>query len=289
VRTRAPAKINWTLEVLGRREDGYHEIRSVMQTIDLCDEVEADRSDWWVFEAADKRPLPEDDLVVRAARALERRVGRPLAAQITLQKRIPVASVLGGGSSDAAAVLRLLNRLYALGLSTDELSTVGASVGSDVPFFVYGETALVEGRGECVTSLPQAAKAWLVLVVPRIRLQDKTKRMYEAISVEDFSDGSRGQALSQQLRKGKAVQEDDLYNVFERAARKTFDGLDAYRDALMSAGANTVHLTGAGPALFVLAESEAVAREMAQRIQTPHAKVFFAPTIEAQEATAVTD
>jgi len=289
VRTVAPAKINWTLEVLGQREDGYHEIRSVMQTIDLCDEVTAERSDRWVFEDADQRPLPEDDLVVRAARALEGRVGGALPARIRIEKRIPVASGLGGGSSDAAAVLRLLNRLHALGRSSEELASMGASVGSDVPFFVYGGTAIVGGRGESVTPLPDAPTVRLVLLAPELKMPEKTKRMYQALTTGDFSGDPRGEALSQRLRQGKGAREEDLYNVFERVAYKVFEELETYRDALLSAGAEAVHLAGAGPTIFTLAESEAAAKGLAERVQVPEAKVFVARTLSVLEATAVTD
>jgi 4-diphosphocytidyl-2-C-methyl-D-erythritol kinase len=300
VRTRAPAKINWTLEVLGKREDGYHEIRSVMQTIDLCDDVVVEeggrrkKEAGWIRAGSSCLAVEgehagrNDDLTLSAVSALEKATGRDLPVAISLVKGVPVASGLGGGSSDAAAVLRCVNRLYGLGLSTDEMATIGASIGSDVPFFAYGGTAWVKGRGERVTPLPDVATAWLALVVPRIKLPDKTKRMYEAISVEDFSDGSSGETESQRLRAGKAVREENLYNAFERAAYTKFEGLSAYRDALMSAGAEAAHLAGAGPAIFALAASEAAARGLAERVQALGAKVLVARTLTAPEAT-VTD
>src|SRR5207237_3376099 len=224
MRTVAPAKINWTLEVLGRREDGYHEIRSVMQTINLCDEL-------WVSSAPDLlarsvvpenpppgsvtlRPLPHlfsyagnesvagydgvlGEPVVRALRLLDPE-GRK-DARIGLTKKIPIAAGLGGGSSDAAATIRVLQRLWALGWERERVAETAAQIGSDVPFFLSGGTALAEGRGERVTPLPDALTAWLVLLVPPIKLPDKTKRMYEAVTAEDFNDGSHSEGLSQRL------------------------------------------------------------------------------------------
>ena len=173
MKTVAPAKINWTLEVLGRREDGYHEIRSVMQTIDLCDELWAERSDV---------PSVRDDCRKAARRrrpdrsgtkALEERVGRALPARIRVEKRIPVASGLGGGSrcGGGSAAAQSAARDWAL---ERRLAGVGAEVGSDVPFFIYGGTALVEGRGERVTPLfPIVEGAWLTIVVPGWRYSRK--------------------------------------------------------------------------------------------------------------------
>jgi 4-diphosphocytidyl-2-C-methyl-D-erythritol kinase len=289
MRILAPAKINWTLEVLGKREDGYHEIRSVMQTIDLCDELWAEASDESRFETAAGEPLSEDDLIVRTAKALEGRVARKLPARIRVEKRIPIASGLGGGSSDAAAVLRLLDRLYELGLPAEELATVGASVGSDVPFFVYGGTALVEGRGERVVALPSVPAPWIVLVIPAVMLPDKTKRMYGAVTRDVYTDGSRTESLSQTLSQGIPVSEDSVYNSFECVAYQAFDGLERYRDVLLTHGAQEVHLVGAGPALFALAEGEASAGELAERVQPEDAKVFVVRTLGAEEATAITD
>jgi 4-diphosphocytidyl-2-C-methyl-D-erythritol kinase len=318
VRTVAPAKINWTLEVLGKREDGYHEIRSVMQTIDLCDIVDAWRepdarpierpanvtegapwlavrsspvSVYWRGDYDMQEPGEGDDpwtaAACRAASLLD--PTDVLGAGVEVTKRIPVASGLGGGSSDAAAALRSLDRLWGLSLSRERLGGIAAELGSDVAFFLYGGTALAEGRGERVIPLPDLRESWIVVLAPPIRLEEKTKRMYEAVSADHFTDGSRTEELSRSLNNGKAVTNESLFNAFERLAYKTFEGLDGYREALRSAGANSVHLAGAGPTLFALAESEAAAREIADRVEAPRAKVFVVQTLGAAEATAVTD
>jgi 4-diphosphocytidyl-2-C-methyl-D-erythritol kinase len=289
MRTVAPAKINWTLEVLGRRDDGYHEIRSVMQTIDLCDELLAEASAGPSFDTTEGRRLPDDDLIPRAARALEERVERRLPARIRVEKQIPVASGLGGGSSNAAAVLRTLERMWELRLGQERLAEVAAGIGSDAPFFLSGGTALAEGRGECVRPLPDAPTAWLVLLAPPINIPEKTSRLYRSLRAEDFGDGSYGEALTQRLQRGESIREDALYNAFERVANDTFGGLGIYRNALLTAGAEAAHLAGAGPGLFTLAENEAAARDLSDRVQAPGAKVFVARTLGAAEATAIVE
>ena len=151
---RAYAKLNLTLEVLGKREDGYHDLASIIQTVDLWDELEFEGGDGVEFECSDESLNGTDNLVVKAAKVLHEAVGRNLGAKIVLRKRIPIAAGLGGGSADAAATLRGLNRLCGLGLSEDELVEIGAKVGSDVPFLVSGGTGLVGGRGETMEPLP---------------------------------------------------------------------------------------------------------------------------------------
>jgi 4-diphosphocytidyl-2-C-methyl-D-erythritol kinase len=148
----APAKINWTLEVLGRRNDGYHNVGSLMQTVDSCDILDISPADRLTLEVEGERQPSQDDLVLRAATLLDGGSGR--GAHIRLDKRVPVAAGLGGGSSDAAAALRGLNELWHLGYGDARLAEIGAGIGSDVSFFVYGGTALAEGRGERVADTP---------------------------------------------------------------------------------------------------------------------------------------
>ena len=277
-----PAKINWTLEVLRRREDGYHEVRTVMQTIDLCDELEFGAGEGVRLEVDGPHEATEDDLVLRAAALLDE--GRGRGAQMRLTKWIPVAAGLGGGSSDAAAALRALNDRRGLSRSAQELSELAAEIGSDVPFFLCGGTALVEGRGERVTPLPDAAQTWLVLLVPPLQLPDKTRRMYAALAEADFTDGSRTERFVEVIRERRAVEDGDLYNVFERAAYAVFEELDAYREALLGAGAQSVHLAGAGPALFALGPDEAGARAIRDKVSLPDARVFVVRTLTAAES-----
>ena len=282
MRIYAPAKVNWTLEVLGPREDGYHEVRTVMQAIDLCDALEVGPGEGVRLEVEGPHEASGDDLVLRAAALVDGGGGR--GARIRLTKRIPVAAGLGGGSSDGAATLRGLNELWGLGLGGERLAEMAAGLGSDVPFFMTGGAALAEGRGERVTPLPDFEGVWLVLVVPPLQLSDKTKRMYAALTQSDFTDGSRTGRLVEVIREGRAVEDGDLCNVFEPAAYAVFEGLDAYREGLLAAGAGRVHLAGAGPALFALRPDEASARAMLSRLRAPGGEAFAVRTLTAAQS-----
>jgi 4-diphosphocytidyl-2-C-methyl-D-erythritol kinase len=284
VRTVAPAKINWTLEVLGERNDGYHEIKSVMQTIDLCDDVEVEKSDRTTVGAEGYDP-DEHDLTLRAVKALEEAVGRELPVAIRLVKRIPVAAGLGGGSSDAAAVLRAVDRLYELGLSQEELAEVGARVGSDVPFFVYGGTALAEGRGDRVTPLGDVSETWLVLLVPPIILPEKTKTVYGALTEDEGWYGPSDE-LVKWLARGDHIRGKYLFNYLESAAYKSFPGLARYRLDFARAGA-AENLAGAGPTFFALVASRVGGEELACELEGSDAEILVSRTLGAEEATRV--
>jgi 4-diphosphocytidyl-2-C-methyl-D-erythritol kinase len=310
VRTVAPAKINWTLEVLGKRDDGYHEIKSIMQTIDLCDEVVMSSAPELLDESRPPEGLEPGTMYLRSlphrfgyaadeAHPSDRILGESVVRVVQmldpdgqkdvrcgLIKHIPIAAGLGGGSSDAAAAFRGLNVLWDLKADRSRLRSLGIQIGSDVPFFLYGGTALAEGRGERVTALPEVGEAWLVILRPPIWIPEKTKRMYQALTPDDFTDGQRTEALVGRVKRGETVRDEHLRNAFERAAYVCFSGLDKYGQALLAAGASVVHLAGAGPALFAVFGSEGEAREVAHRIQTD-GRVFVARTLGAEEATRV--
>ena len=258
LRLRAPAKINWTLEVLGKRPDGYHEIRSVMQTIDLCDEIALAPADAVSLtidgdagQLADE--APEANLAFRAACLLRDRSGQRGGAHIQLTKRIPIAAGLGGGSSDAAAVLRGLRLLWRLDISDEQLAAIAAELGSDVPFFLRGGTALISGRGDVVEPLPDAASRSLVISLPkRSAGPDKTARMYGALRPEHYTDGSRTDRLAERIRDGEPVRDEDCYNVFEAVLPDVDpEGAAAFSRAGELGGGP--HLCGSGPAFFTLA------------------------------------
>ena len=183
----------------------------------------------------------------------------------------------------AAAALLGLNALWGLGHSSERLGQLAATLGSDVPFFLSGGTALAEGRGERVTPLPDVAPAWLVLLVPALQISDKTRSMYAALTPDDFSDGSRTAALAERLRGGEGVRDEDLYNAFERTAFEVFEGLAAYREALLAAGARRVHVAGSGPALFALGPDEAAAKAVRDKVSLRGGWLFVVRTLSAAE------
>ena len=161
---KAYAKVNLTLEILGKRRDGYHDLASVMQTVNLFDTVTVSEADSIIVDCDGLEIDTEMNLATKAASVLKNRTGIRSGAKILIKKRIPVSAGLGGGSSDAAATLRGLNQIWKLGLSVDELADIAASVGSDVPFLLRGGTALVRGRGEEVRQIAPAKISSFLIV-----------------------------------------------------------------------------------------------------------------------------
>lgn len=249
----APAKINLVLEVLGKRADGYHEIKSVVQTIDLCDELFLEKAEHISLECDKPELSGPDNLVLRGADSIKERSGYREGCRIVLRKNIPVAAGLGGGSSDAAATLKGLNNLWGLGMSRADLMSVAIPLGSDVPLFMYGGSLLMKGRGEKVTPIPQIKNLWFVVLVPDLpAMPDKTKSLYAQLDTAGFSTGSHAQSFLHGLKTNNIVNTSNLFNAFESVAFRAFSGLEHYWQAFLQAGAVDVHLAGSGPALFSL-------------------------------------
>jgi 4-diphosphocytidyl-2-C-methyl-D-erythritol kinase len=204
--------------------------------------------------------------VLRAARLLREASGTRQGAAISLVKRIPVAAGRGGGSADAAAALLALTRFWGLSIGGERLLTLAASIGSDVPFFLNGPTAFVEGRGEVVRPLPAPRPVWVVLAVPRLDLLEKTRHLYAALKPEDYSDGTRARQLAALLEAGEPVDPALLVNAFERVALGEFPAIRVCRDALLAAGAPWARLSGSGPALYTFVEEEGEALALRRRV-----------------------
>jgi 4-diphosphocytidyl-2-C-methyl-D-erythritol kinase len=280
----APAKVNLTLEVVAKRADGFHEIRSVVQTIDLCDRLHFQLSDRVEFRCSDPNWVSGESLVSKAADLLCQRAGRSKGAMVTLKKRIPLISGLSGDSSDAAATLRGLNWLWGMGLSQRELLRLAEELGSDVPFFLYGGTALLEGRGEVVKPLPPFSPMWLVLVLPPVpRMPSKTGRLYGCIKAEHYTEGEATRRLVSQLSKGGGVVLAMLFNVFDKVALDYFDGLSVYREQFLKSGAQEIHLAGSGPVLFTLTGDETRAERIYRDLKRRKLESYLTHTLAAIE------
>ena len=278
----AYAKLNLSLEVLGKRVDGYHEIKTVMQTISLADLLEIEH--WQALQVVCDIPelSGESNLVWKAATALAQSRGIPPKARIRLRKRIPVAMGLGGGSSDAAASLRALNDLWELATTDEELAEIAAGLGSDVPFFLKGGTALAEGRGELVHPMPPLSPFNLTLVFPDLEVSDKTRRMYSLLTPANYSDGGTTRLLVQLLMGRQFVAESIrsyIYNVFQDIAEWEFPLLAQMRQAVALRGGPELYLCGAGPAMFAIPSSEMQHRVVADALQPMGAGVYLVTTI----------
>ncbi|WLV24752.1 4-(cytidine 5'-diphospho)-2-C-methyl-D-erythritol kinase [Aciduricibacillus chroicocephali] len=260
---KAPAKVNLLLDVLGKRTDGYHEVAMVMTTVDLFDrlefhELKEDR----IEVLLESRFVPSDErnLAYKAAAALKKKYGIKEGIQIKIEKSIPVSAGLGGGSSDAAAVLRGLNRLWSLNLSNDELADLGAGIGSDIPFCVHGRTALATGRGEKIQELPSPPPCWVVLAKLDIGVSSRT--VFENLEL----DGIPHPNLERML---KAIEDKDfagvcanLGNVLECVTLDLHPDVATLRKRMEQLGATGVLMSGSGPTIYGLVSQEAKAHRL---------------------------
>ena len=263
----APAKINLVLEVLGKRADGYHEIRSLVQTINLCDVLFFELADEISFECTEPSLQTSDNLVVQAAELLRKAGGYNKGAKIKLEKRISWGAGLGGGSSDGAVTLLALNKLWGLELATSGLVELAARLGSDMPFFVHGGTALMEGRGEKITPLPASVTGWFVLLLPPLpRIPGKTQQLYSRLDARHFTEGHFADKALKIWSQDRQLSPSLLFNVFDKVAFDAFPGLEDYWKRFEGGGAKAIHLVGSGPALFAPVDSEAKAEEVYQRL-----------------------
>ncbi|HEV3086968.1 MAG TPA: hypothetical protein VGX96_07045 [Candidatus Elarobacter sp.] len=285
----APAKVNLTLEILARREDGYHALRSVMVPLALADELAFEPSERFAF-ACDPPSLAPGNLVVRAFE----RIGlaeSPVA--VTLRKRIPVGAGLGGGSSDAAGVLRAAMSGALRDAPPRDWIVDARALGSDVPFFLADAPAIVEGTGERVTALGAAPPWWVVLVVPNVHVATGAAYAALAAAREREPAPTRPRNDSATLRCGEALQRGDyagvlaaMTNDFEPIVRAEYPAVDAalraLDDALHAGGAAATRgramLSGSGGACYALFEDEAGGRAFAARLRAPQdARVDVVP------------
>ena len=276
----APAKINLTLEVLRKRPDGFHEIRSVLQTIDLCDTLYIASGQGISFQCDMEGWSAEKSLVTKAVALLKDVTGCNQGAEIKIEKRIPLMSGLGGDSSDAAALLRGLNDLWSLNLSLVKLAGLAQRLGSDAAFFLHGGTALAVGKGEIISCLPPITKMWLVLVAPDIPVEaGKTGRMYTSLKPSFFTDGDITRKLVETLNKGKGFKPAMLFNTFENIAFADFNIRRIYVDHLIKVGALHVHLAGSGPTLFTMVQDKSRAENIYNRCKSQGMKAYLAGTL----------
>jgi 4-diphosphocytidyl-2-C-methyl-D-erythritol kinase len=280
--TRAYAKINLTLDVLGRRADGYHELVTVMQAVDLYDTIcLAESPDEDVHIRCDRPELSNtENLAVRAAQLVRQRLDIKRGIVLELHKRIPMAAGLGGGSSDAAAILLALQKWWHLPLSTDDLLEMASALGSDVPFFLTGGLALCEGRGEQVTPLAPhwpASMRWLVLVKPAIAVS--TAAVFSSLPAGDYSDGLHSRAVCAALGEGREPLSEDLHNGLERGVLERYPEVARARNDLLAAGASLVRLSGSGPTLFAPFGELAGAVKAQQDMQSRGYEVYLSRAI----------
>ena len=279
---KAHAKINLTLEVLGRRDDGYHQVRTILQTVDLADRLEIHPSSSLQVECDQPEINGEANLVWTAATALANHCGIVPHARIAVKKGIPVSMGLGGGSSDAAAALVALNEMWELGLSRDGLADIAAGIGSDVAFFLTGGTVLAEGRGELITPLPSLPSIPVTLICPGVTLAQKTAAMYTSLNPAHYTDGGITSRLIQILVGGGFVIESVsglTYNIFEQVIYQALPELKGLWDRLGGMFQNPLRLAGSGPALYCLPSNEHEFQAAANALQPYGVGVYLVHTV----------
>jgi 4-diphosphocytidyl-2-C-methyl-D-erythritol kinase len=282
----SPAKINLFLEIVGRRSDGYHEIETVMQLVDLCDEIRLCRRPRGIRVSVTGADLASGrgNLACKAAGLLLESAGIRGGVQIHLEKRIPVAAGLGGGSSNAAAVLAGLNRLYELGFSRDRLQEFGARVGSDVPFFLSDGLALATGRGELLQPLRPWPRQWLVVANPGIPIS--TAWAYREVS---------SKLTAWQRRSSIQTLVDDArltwppswaFNRLEAVVLPHRAEVRALKAVLLEGGAFPVLMSGSGASVFAVVPDASAAEGLAARVRTQGAFAVAATTLPANPIVA---
>lgn len=278
------AKINLTLDVLRRRADGYHEVKMIMQTVGLHDEVRVSKREQGIELHTDLSYIPTDErnLAFRAAQLFFEKTGIAGGAHIILKKNIPVAAGLAGGSGNAAAVLRALNRLYRAEMTTDELAEIGVEIGADVPYCIVGGTMLAEGIGEKLTVIPPMPHCFAVLVKPELSVS--TKRVYEALDMKQIREhpDTNGviEALEAGNRKEIAIR---MYNVLQQVTEQMHPEIAEIRSRLLGCGATGAIMSGSGPTVFGLFEQKETAEHAYQTMRQYYSETFLTETVTEGE------
>ncbi|MCJ7654461.1 MAG: 4-(cytidine 5'-diphospho)-2-C-methyl-D-erythritol kinase, partial [Dehalococcoidia bacterium] len=232
-----------------------------------CDVISFELADVISLECSEPSLQTSDNLVVQAAELLRKVSGCQKGVKIKLEKRIPWGAGLGGGSSDGAVTLLALNKLWGLKLTTSDLVGLAARLGSDVPFFIHGGTALIEGRGEKVTPLPSSVTGWFILLMPPLpKIPRKTQQLYSRLDARYFTEGQFVGKASRIWSRSRQLSPSLLFNVFDKVAFDAFPGLEGYWRRFEEASGTDIHLVGSGPALFAPVDSEAKAEKVYQRL-----------------------
>jgi 4-diphosphocytidyl-2-C-methyl-D-erythritol kinase len=277
---KTPAKVNLTLEILGKRPDGFHELRSVLQAVGMYDTLYFEEARRLNVTGTLDGWIPGDSLVTKAAELMRKKAGVRKGADIRVEKTIPLLSGLGGDSSDAAAALLGLNQLWSLGWERERLAEIAAELGSDVAFFVFGGTALAEGRGERITLLPALPRRWVVLMLPDVAPEKgKTAQMYASLRTSHFTDGQTTRRLVEVLVTRLPFRPTMLVNNFENVAFATGSVLKVYREHIDKLGAPFVHLCGSGPSLYTMFADKAQADDLAVRCMNQGLRAYVISTL----------
>ena len=268
IRREAFAKINLGLDVVRRLPNGYHEVRMIMQTVGICDVLTFRKAASGIQLVVDNEELPTDgnNLICKAAKLLLESAGIEGGVSITLEKHIPIAAGMAGGSTDAAATLLGINELYEIGYDVDKLEELGVKIGADVPYCIQGGTALAEGIGEVLSPLPTPPTCHLVIAKPDINVS--TKFVYENLRANELESHPDIDGMIEGLEKGdlKAIT-DRLANVLETVTVPAYPIIDEIKQTMLDAGAEGALMSGSGPTVFGIFTELEKAKQAAKRIK----------------------
>jgi 4-diphosphocytidyl-2-C-methyl-D-erythritol kinase len=279
MRLNANAKINLTLDITGVRPDGFHTLRSVMVPITLCDELVFEKSEKFVFDCNIDSLKTEDNLCVRAANRFFETTGVKPEVSVYLEKRIPFPAGLGGGSADAAVVLKGLNEFFGFPLSETELFSLAEKLGSDVPLCLLGRPALCEGRGEELTPIKMPCELNVVVAIGKSRLSTPSVyRRYDEMKLPIRNDSEKFLSF---LEKGEVDEMiSSMGNAFEPVADILAPETKQIRKLLKDFGAKASRLSGSGPSVFGIFETEDEAKKAIEKLETEGFSAYFCKTIK---------
>ena len=278
---KAYAKINLTLDILGTREDGFHEVAMIMQSIGLHDDLDIEKKDTGIKLAIDNSELPADEsnLCYKAAKLMFDEFNVKGGVKINLTKRIPMGAGLGGGSADAAAVIRGMNEIFSLNASPEKLADISAKIGSDIPFCITGGTQFATGRGEILKRLPDFPKTYLTLIKPAFSVSTPhAYKMYDNTPVVRRPDN---EGIIAALKNGDVK---NIYsmmgNVLEAPIAKEYPEINEYKEIMIKEGAIFAQMTGSGSVVFAIAKDMRSANKIADAMKAKTSyEVFVTETI----------
>lgn len=260
---KAPAKLNISLDLLRKRSDGYHDVEMIMTTIDLFDRIElSPLKEDEIIVSMESKYVPNDErnLAYKAADLFKQTYQITQGVHIKIDKNIPVSAGLGGGSSDAAAVLRGLNRLWSLHIPLQELAQLGLEIGSDVPFCVMNTTSFVQGRGEQIERLPSPPPCWVVLAKPNIGVSTKT--IFQHVNLQELSHPNTYTLIQSLHEQDFQKMCQHLDNVLEKVTLKLYPEVGRLKEKMLKNGASHVIMSGSGPTLYTFIKHESQAQRL---------------------------
>lgn len=281
---KAPAKINLALDVLGRRSNGYHDVAMIMQTIALYDTITIETTEEGISLTTDSPDIPTDrsNIAYRAAEYLKNRYEVKAGVNIHIQKEIPVAAGLAGGSTDAAAVLQLLNKAWQLGLSKEELMAAGLTLGADVPFCIQGGTCLAEGLGEKLTIIDKTPRCYVLLVKPDVGVS--TKEVYQNLKLEKIDKRPDIDAMLNSIdREDIPGICSSMANVLETVTIDMHPVIQELKQRLLELGAVGSLMSGSGPTVFGIFEDHSDAQTAYDQLRHLFNEVFLITTFDGRD------